>query len=1640
VLVQQYEREGYKNFEPTIFWKRSLLDSSQIEISAPQEQMNRLMAILNTLDPPSTTRTRTIQYATPEEVIPVALNMLVEDYEEQGRIGYRTKTTWERERFDPNVLVFKGPAQEINDLFAILDQLDKPLVKQTRTFYSKTPQEAISEAKDLLVKQYEREGYEDFAPTVFWERDLLDPTKIVISAPQEQMTRLTTILNKVDPPTTMRTRSIVNATPEEVIPSALDIVRQEQVEEGYTDYETRTTWERDRWDPSIIRFEGPPEELSNLFSVLDKLDKPRVTQTRTFYSMEPGEAIPAAMDHLRRQYAEEGRPDYEFSIEWDRDPLQPSQIRIKGPSDEVSRLVAILDQIDKPMQVVKKQIVNEDPQSLIEPALSLLKQHYVENNQPEYEPQAEIRFDKLTGELVLRAPSEELSVLQTILADLDRAQWQDQTITTQKFALGVAPAEDLIQAASDYLAQQVELQGEYGDKPGVVFKVDPITNSIILYGPSTQIAMCMEVMTAMEANSKRGLKPVVIYPKHVSPTQLSSELSTFVSTNIEPSLAPTLQVNDRLGAIFITGTDDVVAKVRDWIRLFDVPKGQNQTQRVVKLKNAEASTLYSVLSQLQILSPDGRMVPETQSNSLLIVDTTETIDRLMPFIEELDVVPPFDNMVYQVIKTRTAQAGYLQTALNQYAQQLASQKGRATRNRATVSYEPYSGSVIVFGLKSDVEQIAKVAAEFDKIELENKKPEFIYLEHADANQTSSTLSRLLSNISPTQSPSLVLPEPRINALIVVAEGEVLEQVKEMVAKIDVESEETQEFRVIPIENVNASQIYSVVYQALMNSYTGSQAPYVTYEPYSNSLIVRAHPDDFETVDKLVEQLDVVSDRQQEVRLVKLKYASAPQVYGVISSLLSALSGGTTAPYVTYLDNSTLVIRAQKDQFSKIDEVVAEFDLPKTAEQEFRVLDVKNISAGAAYNAIYYMLMSDYTGNTQPYVTYSSNQVFVRAHKDDFPKVEELLAEIDVPATQNHEFRAFQVKNIPASQAYSVVYAMLSNDFTGSTGPYVTYAGNQVLVRAHKDDLPKVEKILSEIDVPATQDHEFRAFQVKHIPASQAYSVVYSMLMNDYTGSAAPYMTYGGNQVLVRAHKDDLAKAEKILSEIDISDTENYEFKVIPIKYAVPSQAYYAVYYMLQSNYTGTVAPYVNYTGKNLYVRAHKDDFAKVDKLLSEIDISGMENQEIRVIKIENAPVYPIYLAVSTLLTGSYTGIQEPYVTYDTANNNLIVRAHKDDYPRIQEIVDRLDVSPEADYELKVIPVKGMNAGTLVGNLRPMMIGQNVLFFPDTASNSIIANGRPQDIEKVEEIVDRLGQTGEDATIKLVPLENANYGTLSAALNQYMQVRYGQQPTRPGTYPDSTANAIYIYGASEEVASIEKIVHDLDIPTDSKQEVRIFPIKQAQAATVYTALRSLLFTDYTGGVQPFVTYDNTTNVVIVSAHPEDMVKAEKFIEQIDSTKLDRLEVRMVEVENTPANSIVSALSYLSTSRGRVTADNQTNTVVIVDTPETVEYLASVVKELDVDRKDEETVTEVRNLRYADANYLSNSVINQIAREKMTQSGNRNPEVSAFAEPNSNSLILVGASDEVKYYLGLVDQFDSATTAGGEIVLFQLKHTQ
>jgi type II secretory pathway component GspD/PulD (secretin) len=139
-----------------------------------------------------------------------------------------------------------------------------------------------------------------------------------------------------------------------------------------------------------------------------------------------------------------------------------------------------------------------------------------------------------------------------------------------------------------------------------------------------------------------------------------------------------------------------------------------------------------------------------------------------------------EKMVSRVIKLKTANA-VTSIGAHQPFPATRPSRGRSTRNQAIVSYEPYSGTILLFGPEEDVTQIEGIVKDLDKVELAGREPEIINLKNAQASQVSSVLQQILTSMSPSQTPPIVVAESRINALIVSAREEVMPKVRDWIA-------------------------------------------------------------------------------------------------------------------------------------------------------------------------------------------------------------------------------------------------------------------------------------------------------------------------------------------------------------------------------------------------------------------------------------------------------------------------------------------------------------------------------------------------------------------------------------------------------------------------------------------------------------------------------------------------------------------------------------------------------------------------------------------------------------------------------------------------------------------------------------------
>ncbi|MBK7495357.1 MAG: hypothetical protein IPI28_08165 [Candidatus Omnitrophica bacterium] len=103
----------------------------------------------------------------------------------------------------------------------------------------------------------------------------------------------------------------------------------------------------------------------------------------------------------------------------------------------------------------------------------------------------------------------------------------------------------------------------------MTYQVNPLTRSITLRGPATQLAYVTQIMKAVEQNTRRGQKPLIVYPEQTTVTQLYADLSQWIVMTFPPESSPGILQIPRLDALVISARPEDEALIRNWIRILD---------------------------------------------------------------------------------------------------------------------------------------------------------------------------------------------------------------------------------------------------------------------------------------------------------------------------------------------------------------------------------------------------------------------------------------------------------------------------------------------------------------------------------------------------------------------------------------------------------------------------------------------------------------------------------------------------------------------------------------------------------------------------------------------------------------------------------------------------------------------------------------------------------------------------------------------------------------------------------------------------------------------------------------------------------------------------------------------------------------
>ncbi len=1647
-MVRKFEDEGLKDYRASITWKREEFNPSILVIKGPPAELDSLFPILDLLDKPLSVQQRIFNNRTPEEVFPRALDLLVRQYADEGRPGYIPSVTWKKDPLNPSLVNIKAPAEEITRLSALLERLDTPTTERIRRFYDTAPEEVIPEALEIVVQKLADAGQAGYQPLTEWKKDELNPSQVILKAPATELDLLMPILDQLDKPIAVQDRRFHTLAPAEGFARALELVLRQYEEEGQPNYRHSLSWKQDPLDPSIIHLRGPQEELALLVKYLDQIDKPLIERTRQFFNNTPDTLIPAAIERLVAKKAENGFPGYKPTITWKREEFNPSVIIIKGPPEELDLLFPILENLDRPLVVSSRVISYGTAEEVIPLARERLKQHFVDIGRPQYEPVTTYRVDPLNGNLVMTGPQEEITALTTVLSEIDVPRSQTTNITLQEFPLGVAQPADLISAASEYLARRVALEGKRGDKPNVTYQVNPLTRSITLRGPATQLAYVTQIMKAVEQNTRRGQKPLIVYPEQTTVTQLYADLSQWIVMTFPPESSPGILQIPRLDALVISARPEDEALIRNWIRILDQEGAEQKVLRMVPIENSIPTTISNAIRTL-IPSSSGIMYPDDTASRILIRDTSASIEKMVGYIKELDQPIEGQDIILEVKNLKSANPYYAYNALNEFSTQLAQFRGKP-KTKARVIFEPTSSSILFFGKKEDVKELISVAEKLDHVALADTKPQIIQLKNAQATQVYSQLSQLLPTITNKQNPPVIIPDARLNSLLIAASPGDATRVTEIIKGLDAQGGDEISPKIIKLENAEVSYLYSTISQLI----TGAGKVLPDYR--SNSLIILDSTANVQRLMPFIEQLDSAEGTEDMVlEIFKSESASIYYLYYTITeyaSRLAAKKGKSRTKSLVQYDpyTSNLILMGDRNEVKELIELAKKLDKVALADAKPTFISLKNSRADMLASRLS-SLLPDLTSRQNPPKILPDtrlNLLIVAASPDDTTKVLDLVKALDVSAVDTLGNRLVKLENAEASMIASSLQPLLSE--AGKMIP--DYRTNSVLILDSTESINRVLPFIEKFDTAESRENLIvKVLQMKtpnvyaiYNPLS-TYASQLAAAKGTQTRSRPQVIVEPSTQsVIVIGRSADVDDILRMAEELDKLQWQGQEPVFIRIENAIASTVASSLRIMMPSIAKGGASAQIVADDRInvLLVLAQPSDLEKIKDLAAKLDIEDSGDLISRIIPLKSAPAYSVYSPLMALK--SPRGL----VTYDTNSNSLIIRDTSASMKMLEGIIHDLDTADAtSEWVTEVRTLRQIDPSYLVQTLSQLSTQMSLrkgksrpqsFAYAEPTSGSIILVGVTEELKPAIDLIERLEAAGKvGGKLRLFFLKYTRAQTLANQLRQVFQ-SYRQSPGAAQTtvISDVFTNSIIGIGSEIDLQRLDELIVKLDIPNAAGLEVGIFPLDGVSASLLSTNLEAL------SGPQGKLFSDTTSNSLVVIDTRDVIQRISKVVSEL-SEKGGGITTRVRKLEYGVSSSMVSPINQFlqlqSSRQGRTTpragvyAETSTNAVVIFGPTDEVNSIESLITQLDTEELSGRT-PKIFTLRYVQAVQLASQMAQLIASSNL---GGVRPV--AVAEPNTNSLIVVAAERDMKRIEEVLKQIDIPEAGGLETRVYQLEHS-
>ena len=1331
------------------------------------------------------------------------------------------------------------------------------------------------------------------------------------------------------------------------------------------------------------------------------------------------------------------------------------RLLITGPPVEVARVVSTVQELEGGVttetderQTRRLDIGPRDAAELQTLVRSLYDAQVIGGSAEEETPPTIVADGTTPGQkarhLLVTGTLAQIERVQNIIAELGdvaAAARTSETVPLYNYrAQGLLPLLNQL-----YDAQQRGAPPLIGGPATVV--ADVRGRGLIVTGTAEEIERVKQIVRQLDPEeSAGGPEETRVFRLRVARAgELKGLVERVVATGPGRSLVQ-VDADTPTNSLVVTGPRSSVEAAASIVRELDNEvESQARELRVIELQAGSASAIAPVARQLLVDSMQSirgigyrvraSIVPEDTTNRLLVTAPPSEMAVLGPILDELNTVRLKQDDTH-FVELRSANAEDIARLLSEVMTQRDS-RGRVMP-LVRVAADKVTNSLVISGATTDIETARKFIEQFDSGEaITDPTVRVVELSERTAEELAPLVERLWQEENKGRTSRgrvSVSSDPTGRRVAIVAPETSIEDVVALVRQVDGQENSQRELRLLELKTRTAQELAPLVRRAHESQYPQLKASVtITADERANRLLVLAPPAAYEAIQKIVAALDTAPDRApRQISMITVAHKKASDLLPLVKQLYREQRPDetTTPPRIT-ADSAAnrLVVVSNTEQLEVIRGLIESLDgaveEPARETRFFEMTPRDNVTRlvpllNQLYREAFPAEVRSGRADARFTADARTHRLMVSARAEQLEKIGELITNLRTPMeSEPRQTRVYDLKSALAedlAKTVSELYRDRSKDrLTARPDDALVLADattNRLIVTAPASELAVLEEIIGQIDELSPYAASTRIFKLSVASAVEVANILSTALTRRERNRVVPLVSAGAdaksNTVVVSGEPRDVQSAVQLIEQLDAG---------------------------------GQTGP----------------------RSLRMFEVVGADAKEVA------GSVRQLY--ENHVRGNPELGLADAFILGEPATSRLIVTASDPHLTVIEEIVEKVGLEGGvSSLETKVLPLE-RGSGTAIAAILSELYRREIetdenserVSVSSSPDGQLLAVSAPRGVlVKIESLVAEMQKQQDVAVfeVRTYRLDQSEVLGLAANLQHLFSGDEGDGESgsagfRPRFTADPSTGHLIVAATAELLPQIDETIKNLQSAAETASQTRTFRLNYGEAREVAELLTTMLSEETSRdrrGPAPLspqarVVAAPALNAVVVRGGVAAVAVAAQIIESLDAPPASRQgTIRVVKLNKASAAAVARTIRDAMRASGpepetrevRVTADPNSNTVLIQGPTQAVDDVLKIIDQLDDESEPggiDLRIYKLENGRVQEVSTMLRSLLNSLlSTQQALRPGIQRPPVTIAVDRRSNSILVSTAESVYPLVEKLLTQLDTVPESADRSVQF------